>query len=109
MRDDRERLLDVKESIEHIEKYAARGRDAFDDNELIQTWIVYHLQVIGEAVRGLSGDVRDNHPEVPWSKIIGMRNILIHGYFGIDKDVGSAVESEIPSLKASVDSILGEL
>lgn len=43
MRDYNERLLDILESIEHIEKYAARGREAFENDELIQTWIVHHL------------------------------------------------------------------
>ena len=54
MRDDRERLLDIVEAIERIEKYASEGRAAFEENELIQTWIVHHLQLIGEAVRALS-------------------------------------------------------
>lgn len=51
MRDDRERLLDIVEAIERIEKYTVRGRTAFDEDELIQTWVLHHLQIIGEAVR----------------------------------------------------------
>lgn len=47
MRDLRERLLDILEAIERIEKYTIRGRDAFEQDELIQTWIVHHLQIIG--------------------------------------------------------------
>ena len=54
MRDDRERLRDILEAIERIEKYAARGRSVFDEDELIQTWVVHHLQIIGEAVRALA-------------------------------------------------------
>lgn len=50
MRDDRERLLDILEAIERIEKYTARGRSVFDKDELIQTWVLHHLQIIGEAV-----------------------------------------------------------
>ncbi len=50
MRDDRERLLDILEAIERIEKYTARGRSVFDEDELIQTWVLHHLQIIGEAV-----------------------------------------------------------
>ena len=49
MRDDRERLLDIREAIRPIEKYSSRGRDVFERNELVQTWIVHHLQIIGEA------------------------------------------------------------
>jgi len=107
VRDDRERLLDIADSIWHIERYTARGRGVFDQDELIQTWVVYHLQVIGEAARGLSDQLRHAHPEVAWSKMIGMRNILVHGYFGIDRDlVWSVVESDLPDLKARIESIL---
>jgi uncharacterized protein with HEPN domain len=87
MRDDRERLLDIQESIVHIERYTSQGRAAFDQDELIQTWVVHHLQIIGEASRGISQSLRDKYPAVPWTKIIGMRNILVHLYFGIDKEI----------------------
>ncbi len=107
MRDDRQRLLDIQEAIERIEKYAARGRDAFQNDELIQTWIVHHLQLIGEACRTISKALRDHHPEVPWAKIVGMRHILVHHYFGIDVEiVWSVVEREIPDLKNKTQSML---
>ena len=70
MRSDRERLLDIMEAIERIEKYAARGRDAFEQDELIQNWVVHHLQIMGEACRGLSASFTQQHSEVPWSKIV---------------------------------------
>ena len=87
MRDDRERLRDILEAIERIEKYAAMGRQRFEQDELIQIWIVHHLQLIGEAARALSADFRDSQPRVPWSQIVGMRNILVHNYFGVDADI----------------------
>ena len=107
MKDDKERLRDILECIEKIEKYAARGRDAFEREELLQTWMVHHIQIIGEAARQLSGSFRESHPEIPWPKIIGMRNILVHDYFGIDlNEVWSAVESDIPELKEKVGALL---
>jgi len=110
MRDDHERLLDIREAIERIEKYAGQGRETFEHDELVQTWIVHHLQIIGEASRTLSSDLRDQHPEVPWSKIIGMRNILVHDYFGIDVDVvWSVVEHDLPDLVHHIEAILQEL
>jgi len=84
MRDDRERLLDIQEAVERIERYTARGREAFEQDELIQTWVLYHLQIIGEAARALSSEFTGQHAEVPWPRILGMRNILVHNYFGID-------------------------
>jgi uncharacterized protein with HEPN domain len=108
MRDDRERLRDIVEAIERIEKYSARGRQAFDGDELIQIWIVHHLQVIGEAARALSAEFIATHTQVPWSKIVGMRNILVHNYFGVDADiVWEAVNRDLPSLKTQLASILG--
>lgn len=84
MRDDRERLLDITEAIENINKYAARGKDAFRNEELVQTWTLHHLQILGEAAARVSDQFQDNHPDIPWFKIIGMRNILVHDYFRID-------------------------
>ena len=110
MRDDRERLLDIQEAIERIERHTAQGREAFAHDELIQNWVVHHLQIIGEAARALSLALTAAHPEVPWSQIIGMRNILVHHYFDIDVDVvWSVVERDLPSLKKSLDSILTTL
>jgi uncharacterized protein with HEPN domain len=110
MRDERERLLDIQEAIERIEKYAARGKSAFEEDELLQTWIVHHIQIIGEACRALPEEFQARYAGVPWSDIIGMRNILIHHYFGIDREaVWSVVERDLPDLKFNVLAILREL
>lgn len=110
MRDDRERLQDILEAIEHIEKYAAKGRAVFEQDELIQIWFLQYLQIIGEASRALSTNIRESNPEVPWGKIIGMRNILVHNYFEIDLPiVWNAVERELPELKRQITSISKEL
>lgn len=53
MRDPRERLLDILDAIGHIERYTKRGRDVFEQDELIQSWVVRHLQVLGEAARAI--------------------------------------------------------
>lgn len=110
MRSDREKLLDILEAIDRIERYAVQGRQAFEQNELIQTWFTQNLQVIGEAARALSSEIRNQHPEVPWVKIIGMRNVLTHNYFEIDFDiVWAVVEEELPALKQAVENIMRSL
>ena len=110
MRSDRERLLDVLEAVERIEKYAARGRDAFEQDELIQNWVVHHLQIIGEACRSVSDELKQRYAEVPWPQIIGMRNILVHHYFGIDTEaVWRVVEKDLPQLKRKVGDMLKKL
>jgi uncharacterized protein with HEPN domain len=110
MRDDRERLLDILEAIERIDRYAVRGREAFERDELIQNWITHQLQIIGEAAARVTARLRKNHPEVPWRQIIGMRNVLTHGYFDIDLGiVWSVVERDLGKLRSQVEAILDEL
>ena len=110
MRSDRQRLLDVAEAIEQIEKYADRGRQAFEADDLLQTFIVHHIQILGEACRSISPELRANNPQVPWSKIVGMRHILVHHYFRIDVGaVWNVVENEIPTLKSQIRHIVDEL
>ena len=107
MRNDKELLLDIKEAIENIQKYAIRGREAFEQDELIQTWIIHHLQIIGEASGKLSQNLREQHSVIPWSKIIGMRNILVHNYFGIDIEVvWAVVENELTNLLEKIETML---
>jgi uncharacterized protein with HEPN domain len=109
VRDDRERLLDIQEAIGRIEKYAQQGYQAFLKDELIQTWILHHLQVIGEAAGKLSRNFRSLHPEIEWKQIIGFRNILVHHYFEIDYSiVWRAVEKDVPDLKEKLNAILKE-
>ncbi|MFZ5453958.1 MAG: DUF86 domain-containing protein [Thermodesulfobacteriota bacterium] len=107
MRDVRELLADILDAIERIEKYTGQGRDKFDADELVQTWVIRHLQILGEAARKLPPEIKERHPEIPWSKIIGMRHILTHDYFDIDVEVvWAAVENDLPELKRQIEAIL---
>jgi len=85
MRDDMGRLPDIIEAIGRIFRVSRKGRDYFYDDEMAQVWVVHHLRILGEAVRGLSPEFRNANPGIPWSDIIGMRNIPVHHYFGIDR------------------------
>jgi uncharacterized protein with HEPN domain len=110
MRDDRERLLDMLEAIERIDRYAVRGRAAFEHDELIQNWITHQLQIIGEAAARMAPELKGHHPEVPWRQIIGMRNVLTHGYFEIDLDiVWSVVERDLGKLRSQIEVILRDV
>jgi len=70
MRTDLDRLTDILEAIEQIEKYANKGVEVFEADELIQTWMVKHLENIGEACRAMSSALRIAHAEIPWEDII---------------------------------------
>jgi uncharacterized protein with HEPN domain len=110
MKNDRRRLEDILESIDRIEKYAVRGKAAFETDDLVQVWILHHIQIIGEAARKVSEALQRQHPEVPWPQIVAMRNILVHDYFGVDvEEVWTAVERDIPDLKRKVAAILNSL
>jgi uncharacterized protein with HEPN domain len=100
VRDDRIRLQDILEAVEQIERYAARGRAGFDQDELVQTWIIHYLSILGEAASGLSAEFRKQHPERAWAEAVGRRNILIHRYFGIELDlVWRVVEHDLPPVE----------
>ena len=65
MRSDRERLLDIREAIAKIDQHSARDIDAFADDEMQQVWVIYHLQIVGEAAYGLSQQFKAGHPQNP--------------------------------------------
>jgi uncharacterized protein with HEPN domain len=109
VRRDPQRLQDILEAMERIDRVAAQGRTAFEDDEMIQVWILHHVQIIGEAARALSESLCKKYSHIPWSAIVGMRNILVHDYFGIDlEEVWSVVERDLPALKGEVEHILAE-
>ena len=70
MRGDRERLLDILEAVERIEGQAARGRAAFAGDELAQSAVIRWVEVIGDAARAVSDELRRTHPEVPWRQMV---------------------------------------
>lgn len=110
MNQDADFLRDILEAIEGIGRYACRGRQAFEQDELLQTWMVRQLQNIGEASRSLSEGLRASHPEVPWREIIAMRNVLVHHYFGVRlSEVWAAIENDVPRLQHQVEAMLTTL
>ena len=110
MRSDRERLDDILDAVDRIEAQAARGRDAFAGDELAQTAVIRWVEIIGEATRGLTEELRQAHPEIPWRQMVAMRNVLIHGYFDIDEDlVWSVAENDLPKLGVQIRAIVDEL
>lgn len=110
MRDDRAWLLDILEALLNIEKYACRGEKAFCEEELIQVWIIYYIQVAGEAANQLSDSIRNQHPDIPWKGIIGMRNVLVHQYFGLDLgEIWDTVTDDLPFLTIKIQQLLDEI
>jgi len=110
VKDDAGRIGDMLEAIDKIALRLGGGREEFEANELLQVWAVYHLQVIGEAAGRISRELVEGHPEVPWARIVAMRNIIVHDYLSVDMDiVWRAVERDLPPLRTQLQSILKEL
>jgi uncharacterized protein with HEPN domain len=110
MRNDRERLRDIQEAINKIEKYAVQGKEEFFANELIQSWMFLQLQIIGEAARAMDSATHTQHPEINWRDIIDFRNLLVHEYFRVDlKIIWKIVEQELPTLKTQINLLLQAL
>jgi len=107
-RDFRVYLEDILEAIARIQRYTqGLSQDAFADDQRTVDAIVRNLEVIGEAVKQLPAEVRLRAPAVEWQKIAGLRDILIHQYFGIDIEiVWDVVQTKLPDLRAAVLSIL---
>jgi uncharacterized protein with HEPN domain len=98
------------DAIAALDRYGDRDRESFDHDELLQVWFLRHLQILGEAAAGLPQELRDLAPDVPWPSIVGMRNVLVHGYFDIDADiVWEAARRDVPALRPALLRLLREL
>jgi uncharacterized protein with HEPN domain len=110
MKDDRVYLLHARDAIRHIVDYTAEGKDAFLTDRRTQDAVVRNLQVLGEAIKHLSATVKQSHPDIPWKSIAGMRDKLIHDYFGINLElVWDVVETHLPLLQSKINQLLGEM
>jgi uncharacterized protein with HEPN domain len=106
---DPERLLDIVEAIEAIERYVPQGKADFDANELVRVWCLRHIAIIGEAAANISSKTRDRAPTVPWKQIIGS-NTLVHAYFDVDwNEVWNVIERDLQPLKTGVQRLLEQI
>ncbi len=101
-------LKDILEAINKIEKYINNlSFGDFAKNELIQDGVIRNLEIIGEAVKNIPDDVKKSNPEIEWRKIAGLRDILIHAYFGIDVNIiWDIVKNKIPALKGKISEMI---
>jgi uncharacterized protein with HEPN domain len=107
MRRDLERVQDMLDCLNNIDRYAVRGEGAFFEDELIQTWILHHLQILGEAARAMSSGFQARYPGLDWRGVIGFRNLAVHEYFRVDLViVWRIVVSELPLVRSQVEMML---
>ncbi len=101
-------LQDILESIEHIQKFLdGVSEDEFYENVEKQDAVLRRLEIIGEAVKHLPEEIREDHPDIPWRQIAGMRDIIIHEYFGVTLNmVWIVATDDILDLKTKVEEII---
>lgn len=105
--DDRLYLTHIAERIERIEEYTSPGRARFMVDTMTQDAVVRNFEIIGEAAKRLSESVEESTPDIPWRRIAGFRDVLIHDYAGVDlEEVWEVIENELPSLKEAVKYLL---
>jgi len=104
-------LFDVLDSIESIEKYTKKvSQEKFFDRPQVQDAVVRRIEVMGEAVKNLPTAFRNKHGSIPWKKIAGTRDVLIHDYSEIDISlVWEIVKKEIPVLKKQISKLIEEI
>ena len=102
-------LESMRECLERIDDYTEGGEEDFMASKLVQDGVIRNLEVIGEATKNLSDDLRSANPEIPWRQIAGMRDVLIHDYLRVNLGrVWQTVVHDLLPLSIVINSLLGK-
>jgi uncharacterized protein with HEPN domain len=107
VKDDCVYLLHIRDAVNRIFEYSKGGAEEFLRDPKTQDAVVRNLEIIGEAVKHISERLRTQHPDIAWKRIAGMRDKMIHEYFGVNVQlVWEVVRQELPGLRRKVEDIL---
>lgn len=109
-RDEQERLRDIKDAVTAIHRHLAQTGDkaAKKEDPLLHDALLFQFVVIGEAVKHMTPETRAFAPEIPWSDVAGLRDLIAHEYFKIDiHRVLEIVKRDLPPLEQAIDRMLG--
>lgn len=107
MKGDRVYLQHILDAIDKITSYVSVGYDKFMAESHWQDAVIRQLEIVGEATKKLSMELRSKHPGIPWRRIAGMRDVLIHDYMGVDiSAVWEVTQNDLVSLRRNIQAIL---
>ncbi len=103
-------LEDIVEAIERISEYTRDySQEEFQNDQKTIDAVVRNIEIIGEAVSNIPDDLRNKNPQIPWKKIVGVRNIVIHKYFGVDTNtLWIIITKQLPEFKSQISMIIDE-
>jgi len=105
-------VRDMLEAIEKIERYTESIEDPeeFKGKDIVVDAVLRNLEIIGEAAANIPGEIRSKYPEIPWNRVVGLRNVVIHGYFVVDLDiVWVIIREQLPELRDVLFRMLEEM
>lgn len=107
-KDDLVYLRHIADAISRIERYVRNtSHDEFQANQLVQDGVIRQIEIIGEATKRLSKEIKEKHPSIEWKDIAGMRDKMIHDYLGVDIDaVWDTVKRDLPILKNEIENMI---
>lgn len=107
MKDDKVYIISILESIEKIELYTKFEKEKFMNSNMIQDAVIRNLEIIGEATKKITLELKKDNLDIPWKQMAGLRDILIHDYMGVDlKTVWNVVEKELPIVKNRIKELI---
>jgi len=100
---DRVLLAHMVECIQRIREYTAGDRSRFESSHLVQDAVMRNLQTLTESSQRLSDAIKGTEPQVPWRELDGFRNVIVHGYLGVDfAAVWLVIEQDLPPVAAAL-------
>jgi uncharacterized protein with HEPN domain len=107
---DRVLLAHMLDCLDRIREYTNAERARFDASRLVQDAVIRNLQTLAESSQRLSSEIKGTEPEIPWRELAGFRNVIVHGYLGVDLEaVWMVVEQDLPALTEAVNRMAERL
>ena len=104
-------LDDILAAIEKIDRYtAALSEEEFKEADIVVDAVLRNLEVIGEAGRNIPYNLRQQYPHIPWQRIVGLRNVVIHAYFNVDLNIiWQIIKANLPAVKEDIAKMRDDL